>query len=372
MRTAQRNLQDESAAKLENVLFGRFEQTFDEANEATTLAVNAGIASYSSFPVPNSDLVNGWVKDGIEANLVDQLNDKGFETIESVEFNFKNGKNNSETDNTDSEPVDEVEPSGIESDRAVDNGNSNTIAVISGSAAGGAVALIAAAVIALWAVRRRKKVVRIEDMNPVIIDDSDLSLQPKTSSDDVAPKSMAVVDERSLAESESEWTVATEAGDSMALKSICPNNATAMSRLGAAASTEMILSESFERDRQVSLTKDMLTGQWSGRCATNTRNGVMSESVLQPSHFSASQERRVRRAAQKQAATTAAAASNSPGGETNSCSSDDSSSDDSVVFAQAHEGTANSSSISPSKKRERRGRSPPPPRSNPRNRRQFL
>ena len=153
-------------------------------------------------------------------------------------------------------------------------------------------------------------------------------------------------DNRSYADcSESSFTVATEAGDSMALKSIPSNpqyppfpsnsadqlfqsassassstvdpsnwpilplaasqqsngaGAAGVGQGGAASNTgfeaPIVLSspESFEYDRPVNLRKDMLTSAWSGRMPM-TEDSIRNDSVLQPSFFSASQERRRRR-----------------------------------------------------------------------------
>lgn len=49
--------------------------------------------------------------------------------------------------------------------------------------------------------------------------------------------------------------------------------------------------ESFERERCVNLQKDMLTSAWSGRMPSD--RSPQMDSVLQPSHFSAAQERRM-------------------------------------------------------------------------------
>lgn len=86
-------------------------------------------------------------------------------------------------------------------------------------------------------------------------------------------------DARSLADSESSWTVATEMGDSAALHSVTTH-----------PSQALVSTESFEHDRQVYLQKDMLTTTWSGNNAVS--GPVLSESVLQPSHFTAKQGRR--------------------------------------------------------------------------------
>jgi hypothetical protein len=68
-------------------------------------------------------------------------------------------------------------------------------------------------------------------------------------------------DSKSIADSESEWTVNTEAGDSAALKSLShlhmyqPGASTAF----AQRNLRMVSTESFERDRPIHLRKVMLT-----------------------------------------------------------------------------------------------------------------
>jgi hypothetical protein len=69
----------------------------------------------------------------------------------------------------------------------------------------------------------------------------------------------------------------------------------------------------------------MLTGQWSGH-VSNQRNGMLqSESVLQPSHFDASVEKRVR-AARKHNASSPMYSDDDD---------DDDETDDELLFAQA-------------------------------------
>jgi hypothetical protein len=85
---------------------------------------------------------------------------------------------------------------------------------------------------------------------------------------------------KSIADSESSFTVNSEAGDSVGLQSLHPHFSTPAS----------LSTESFERERRVSIRKDMLTSPWAGQAASG--RPVQTESVLAPSHFTASQERR--------------------------------------------------------------------------------
>ena len=98
-------------------------------------------------------------------------------------------------------------------------------------------------------------------------------------------------DEGSIgSQSETSFTIQTEAGDTSALKSIATNSSGANLWNGV----PLVSPESFEYQRSANnLQKDMLTSTWSGRVSSS--QGAGRDSVLQPSYFSASQERRRRR-----------------------------------------------------------------------------
>ena len=86
--------------------------------------------------------------------------------------------------------------------------------------------------------------------------------------------------------SESSFTIGSEAGDSIGLKTA------SFQKFDA---PPMVAKESFEHDRRVTLRKDMLTSTWVGQVtptgSSQGRPGQI-ESVLEPSHFTASEERR--------------------------------------------------------------------------------
>ena len=54
----------------------------------------------------------------------------------------------------------------------------------------------------------------------------------------------------------------------------------------------MVAQESFEHERRVTLRKDMLTSTWIGQASPGQNRPGQMESVLEPSHFIASQEAR--------------------------------------------------------------------------------
>ncbi|GKY93645.1 hypothetical protein MPSEU_000331900 [Mayamaea pseudoterrestris] len=99
---------------------------------------------------------------------------------------------------------------------------------------------------------------------------------------------MILDDGRSLDGNESDFTVNTEAGDSTAVKSLPTQKLHRPTDIVASVERE-----SFERDRQVCIRKDMMTSTWSGN--TQHPPPPQNESVLEPSHLTASQARQEQR-----------------------------------------------------------------------------
>lgn len=349
-----------TAGTLQYVKFGAVLQNYAADVESVTVTVQAGVASYSNDPTPDPASVNTWVKESLQTNLVSSLRKNvSFASVNKVSFALVNP------------PSTVGSVAGISGTTTPTVERGVNVPVIAGSVAAAACVL---ALVFLAATRRRARhTVKVENMVDLQLDEQQ---QPnerpkralmlgaaggkKYSDKNQSPRSVLALpgvseDGRSLADSESEWTVATEAGDSMALKSIYPNSLLQNLGQGGVGNNHdlgLTLSESFERDRQVAITKDMLTGQWSGAVSHNRngRGGPQSESVLQPSHFSASQERRVRKAAKAAAAT-----------DTNDIIND--SMLDDLVFEQAHEDEEQLGQVSPpsqTNKRRTRNRSPPP------------
>lgn len=161
-------------------------------------------------------------------------------------------------------------------------------------------------------------------------------------------------EEKSVAGSDSDFTVNTEAGDSAALKSLSSQvgflpgnstyNLTSSGGVSGPSSGLFHTAESFERERPVNIRKDMLTSAWSGRMLSLRQ--PVNESVLQPSHFSASEERHIR-TKQKEAPApvqtkgfdvlAGSGSENSKNQKDNKQLSKNKNKDDSVVFAQANE-----------------------------------
>jgi hypothetical protein len=298
----------DSTPKLQYVLFGEISQDFLDEIDATYVSVNLGVASYDRNPIPESNQVNAWVSTSLQTNLIPALHDVGFSSdIESVSVSLQRPPAPTTQSTTPTQApkpsANNVAANNEEEESQKSSNESNELRGMYAGITGGAIALVITASIMLaWSHRRRKRqMVEIENMGPVFInsfskemqnDDEEQQQQQHHQQEQHRP----APGERSVAaDSESDWTVATEAGDSTALKSIHPNPTTPITV--PPDDKEFVFSESFQRDRPVNISKDMLTGAFSGRAIVNNNaRGSMyqSESVLQPSHFSASQERRVR------------------------------------------------------------------------------
>jgi hypothetical protein len=412
--------------EIELLRFGGAKQLYNDDFQVVMVKFDFGVAQYSSLPTPNASTINEWLQAAFTTKLLpalQQTSSSSFQTIENISYGLQSseeppliGRNTTNNDGTGVKD-DNSDGSGNGTDNETGgttrkSSNRSNVPLIAGTTAGVA-ACIVVLILGFTARQRRQdknnnKAREITDtldsLSPPDVDQSSPSKKTNkkrkqrngSDSNETSPSSSKGGDKevskqqskgisddgRSLADSESEWTVGTEAGDTMALKNILPNpmmlnksNPNVVSKKND-HHINLVLSESFERDRKVAITKDMLTGQWSGR-VSNCRNGntgaqqQQSESVLQPSHFSASQERRMRKAAQKRAAVNDnnnnnVGSSTCPDRETSSISSkgDESSIDDSLIFEQAHEDVwTKKGQVSPSRTSKRRSRdiSPPPP-----------
>jgi hypothetical protein len=329
-----------ASSEFEYVRFGSAKQVYNDAGTAiVTFALV--VAQFSSQPTPDADTVSSWIEQSLaSANLLPELqsSDSGsFATLNNVSVAFAMSSNAPPANDTTSSPTTEKTQNSTE--------RSNSVPIIAGAAVGGLVVCVLL-LAAVFTKSRRREVIPVE--SPLHLADTDFSAsspQKKPSrSTHTTPASTPdskpeAADSRSFADSESEWTVGTEAGDSMALKSLVPPSAAASVSLRHPE--PWVLSESFERDRPVNITKDMLTGQWSGR-VSNLRastGAAHSDSVLQPSYFSASQERRVRKAAADR--------------ESSGDDEEESGGEDALVFEQAHAAGGRPGAWSPARTRHR-------------------
>lgn len=234
-------------------------------NNVVEVDVSAGVVSYTNHPTPEASQVQSWVQTSLESDLVNVLrNEPAFAMVTSVEYRRVDGNSNS----------------GSQASPADGSSSNNNTPLIAGAAAGGACLLLVAG---LWAARRKRIGSVPSHSREVSYKPNDLEEPPEASFSNHNNNSHS--DHRSVAESESEWTMNTEAGDSTALKSL---HATVVQTLGSHEG------ESFEADRPIALSKDMLVGQWSGHIHTPTAAATTGESVLQPSYFSAATEQQTR------------------------------------------------------------------------------
>jgi hypothetical protein len=321
------------------VLLGDIHYAASE-DDTTELFLNTGKALFgqasSTYYVPDETTLNMWVAEAVDTMYLSALQQSSFGYVTQVKYSADNATQAADDEDADS-TLDEA---------ATSNSNSsNQAGVIIGSIIA---VLGAVAVIALLLVRGgRRSVGYVEqqnsneedpkdgssgatgvacaasgedgaaesDKNPptgvaatqihsIVSSSSALSVstastensgpsatQPTT--DDVKPGILGAVpmvldDNRSLDGEESDFTVNTEAGDSLAVKSVVFNQFVE----APPSLLNSIERESFERERQVSIRKDMLTSTWSGQ--THLAPLPRNESVLVPSHITASQERLAR------------------------------------------------------------------------------
>ena len=226
--------------------------------------MGVGVVSFAGRgDEPSPDQVNTWVEEAINANLASYLqNSEEFYYITDAAYYDPNAR----------QPL----PGGLTRGEAP---------VSSGSDAGAGLyvgvtlaCVLSVLLVALFVQKKRRRAMAYEDeakqqeigASPARTEVSRDSLPSPM----VPIPSLSMTDDSIVNDSDSEWTVNTEAGDSAVLQSVLPTP------------PPIVAAESF--DRPVHLRKDMLTSAWSGR-APSARQ-PQSESVLKPSHFSVATE----------------------------------------------------------------------------------
>lgn len=279
-------------AELTYLFLGNMFVTF--RNEQTTLSFPSGgvaaFASSNTASIPTVAQLNTWVREALETNLLPALHSTSqFRNIEYAAYL---------TDRTNNDTPSQVK-------RGDDSLNDENLGagVIAGSTVAGAVLLVG--VVALF-VKQRQQLRKDDSIKPVpleniLSDEEELQHSPprRPTEDRGEHPQVLAAPSRSIPHnassgasivSESSFTVTTEAGDSQAVKSL---------KSGTGPSTNRMLippTESFEKDvrRRVHLQKDMLTSTWIAPAAAG--RAIQMESVLQPSHFTASGEVSLREA----------------------------------------------------------------------------
>lgn len=285
----------------------RLQDTTAASGGSTTLTLSSGVASFlGAGLVPSVKQVNKWVQEAIDQQLVQYLQEQGTDFYYVGESVFVSNPNPT--------PVSQPEE---QKGKSSNNKTGMLVGVI-------VACVVAVALLGMLVARRQFGLFggsgskRMFDQELDSVNDSEKSKKGDADTvnesyeTDGSPdrrtspskhgfvndnnKVLSVTRMQQLPEQEhaydadagsvSDFTVKTEAGDTTVLKTI--NHQQIMAVVPA-----MINSESFERERPVNLRKDMLTSAWSGRA--NAKRTSHNESVLQPSHFTASHERRVRR-----------------------------------------------------------------------------
>lgn len=285
------------------VAISNINASFNEMNLTSIITVGEGVVSFadSSEKTPSTEEVNKWARDAVVEDLLQRLQgDDDLYFITTVGTPQVNGQNNEEAEEPGEGPTFSVGPPVKTTDSPSDK--TSLYLIIAG---GGLVVLISLIVGMTFALKGPKKLVephhnegkdRSENSDEIYgsenTDDSPGSdehreISPVLAATLALESTLSENDHESLAATESSWTINTDTGDSGGIKDLSTNNSDDLLRGLPTTSPE-----SFEYDRHISLRKDMLTSPWSGRLPSN--QGVNSDSVLTPSHFSVSQEKKRR------------------------------------------------------------------------------
>lgn len=285
-----------TGTSLDYVLLGLVSSRHEDEESTTTISIANGVVSFlgdasvSMFVDTPSDMqVNQWVKEAVNTGLLESLSNTPYYYVEDAVY------------------VDEdAEFSEVERGNEMLQGSESSdikVGAIVGPLSAGVVLL---GLLGMLLIKRRRNNQEGKDLALAVqhskdsgfdvteVDDAVTDLNdsmerssPRSFGRPLARNSMSM-DGKSISDSEEEWTVATETGDSLALKSVAAGQ-----NVKFVADVPVMSAESFERERNVNLRKDMLTTPWSGQLSAN--RAIQAESVLQPSHFVASEERLVRR-----------------------------------------------------------------------------
>jgi hypothetical protein len=239
--------------------------------ETSVMEIGGGLASFRGGETPSVDDVNKWVSAALEGPLLETLQgETEFNYVESILFTSLSPAPT---------PAPSVQPilfGGIQDGTQI-QASEDSSGKIAASVVG-ALAIAGVLAAALLMVRRRKQLSRgvATKLSPTAVvveaDDASSSDEEESMQTNQNHRIFAI----SEVESESEWTLNSSATDAFTVKS---------GKVFPRSSHSILQTESFERDRQVSLKKDMMQAPWSTATSNNVQKG--SGTVLQPSYFSA-------------------------------------------------------------------------------------
>jgi hypothetical protein len=260
------------------------------ADHTAVLKVSGGLASFRGG-APTVDEVNAWVSEALQGQLLELLQQETeLNDVDSIVF-------------TSLTPAPTPSPSQEQAISASTSGQMDQpVTNHSFAVAGGIVGLVALAsvtLVALLSWRRRSHRRRSAPVEPILVPMSDGATSkskavPTARADASDDQSEEEDDNESRGTSQnlrdgrdaesvsaSEWTMSTNATDAYTVQS---------GKVFPRISHSLMQTESFERDRQVSLRKDMLQASWSTAIPYDAglgKGGVGgSDNLLTPSHFS--------------------------------------------------------------------------------------
>lgn len=255
-----------SDTELLYLFLGDTDQRF--INEQTILTFpRGGVAAFRGTP-PSVGQLEVWIKEAVEKRLVEALQVTPFSFIDVSLYI-------SDTVNRGGDSV------GIEQPTIPSNDPTSPFVIV-GSTVGAVAVLGLVALLAARAKNDKENERRIDTRNSGSTESYGRSPpydSPAGASAVGAQGFIRTTD--SMVGSESSFTVNSEPGDSAAIKSLPSESLPLANALTA---------ESFERDVRVNLRKDMLTSTWIS--PTPTGRAAEFESVLAPSYFSVSGERK--------------------------------------------------------------------------------
>jgi hypothetical protein len=241
----------------------------DDSN-SSTLFVSAGVASFTSAAYPTESDLAALIAQGLESNLTGALATTDYAYVETVNYI-------SLTVSPTSSPVAQ------EADEANVNDTGRNVII----AAGATGAFIGILIIAAALFVRHNRGPSLASHLERDYKDHETTLDSSIQGDDV--NSLQTGSDGRTRDGSDAWTMPSSDEDANTVFS----SWTVKSLLGLLKSSDIHRTESFERDRQVSLRKDMLdtSPAWNITDICQTDSGKTNDdTVLKPSHFGVEDE----------------------------------------------------------------------------------
>ena len=268
---------------LEYVMLADLEE--DEAGRglqdtpSTTLSISAGVASFDGDTHPSASELAALIAEGIESDLPDALSSTRFSYIETATYI-------SLTDTPTTAPL------GVQAAEASEGIDTPQKSYVSAGVIGGFIAV--AIGVAFLLVRRQRGAqtsphIKMDDETKDIETTSDPSFEPVDDFNDEHINR----DENLSLDTAGGGDQFTRDDSSMWTMSTLPDDAGTVMTFGTSAAPGIHRAESFERDRRISLKKDMLntSPSWNiGESSVSQPRKKNDDTVLKPSHFGKNDE----------------------------------------------------------------------------------